>query len=119
MNYASSEVPLMQPGLSADILLLAQRQATLCKVFSSAQRVLILWFLAERERTVSEIAVALGASLSSTSQHLHLMELNDVLESRRKKQNIYYRLADNELLQSCLVLANLPKDKLAGPVPEL
>ena len=47
--------------------MLAQRQATLCKVFSSAQRVLILWFLIEGEHTVSEIAGALGASLPSTS----------------------------------------------------
>jgi ArsR family transcriptional regulator, virulence genes transcriptional regulator len=99
----------MKPGLPAEIQMLAQRQATLCKVFSSAQRVLILWFLVEREHTVSEIAGALGASLPSTSQHLHLMELNDILESRREKQNIYYRLADNDLLKSCLVLANMPK----------
>jgi DNA-binding transcriptional ArsR family regulator len=79
--------------------------------------VLILWFLAEKERTVSEIAGALGASLPSASQHLRLMELSDVLESRREKQNIYYRLADNDLLRSCLVLENMPKDKLAEIMP--
>ena len=108
----------MEPGLSVEVQTLAQRQATLCKVFSSAQRVLILWFLVEREHTVSEIAGALGASLPSTSQHLHLMELNNILESRREKQNIYYRLADNDLLRNCLVLANLPKEKLAEIMPE-
>jgi ArsR family transcriptional regulator, virulence genes transcriptional regulator len=104
----------MEPGLSAEIQVLAQNQAALCKVFSSVQRVLILWFLAERERTVSEISEALGASLPCTSQHLHLMELNNILESRREKQNIYFRLADNDLLRHCLVLSNLPKDKLAA-----
>jgi DNA-binding transcriptional ArsR family regulator len=102
----------MEPVLSAEFQSLAQRQATLCKVFSSSQRVLILWFLAEKEHTVSEIAMALGASLPCTSQHLHLMELNNILESRREKQNIYYRLADNDLIRNCLVLANLPKDNL-------
>jgi len=99
----------MEPGVSAEVQALAQRQAALYKVFSSAQRVLILWLLAEKERTVSEVAAALGASLPSTSQHLHLMELNSILESRREKQNIYYRLAENDLLKSCLVLANMPK----------
>jgi DNA-binding transcriptional ArsR family regulator len=88
---------------------LARRQAALCKVFSSAQRVLILWFLMEEEHTVSEIAAALGASLPCTSQHLHLMELNDILASRRKSHNIYYRLADNDLLKNCLVLTNMLK----------
>ena len=109
----------MEPVLSTEVQALAQRQATLYKVFSSPQRVLILWFLAKGERTVSEIAGALGASLPSTSQHLHLMELNDVLESRREKQNIYYRLADNDLLQNCLVLVNIPREKLAETMPEL
>ncbi len=102
----------MKPLLSLEIQELAERQASLCKVFSSAQRVLIVWFLAEKERTVSEIAEALGASLPSTSQHLHLMELSQLLESRRERQNIYYRLADNELLQNCLILANRPKNQL-------
>jgi DNA-binding transcriptional ArsR family regulator len=108
----------METGFSAEIQALAQRQAALCKVFSNAQRVLILWFLAEKERTVSEIAMALGASLPCTSQHLHLMELNSVLESRREKQNIYFRLADNDLVQHCLFFENLPKGKLARTMPE-
>jgi DNA-binding transcriptional ArsR family regulator len=102
----------MKPGFPVEIQALAERQALLCKVFSSTQRVLILWFLAEKEKTVSEIAEAIGASLPSTSQHLHLMELSHILESRRERQNIYYRIANNELLQSCLVLANRPKDQL-------
>ena len=88
---------------------MAGRQAMLCKVFSNAQRILILWLLAEKERTVSEIAEAIHASLPSTSQHLHLMELSNILVSRRERQNIYYHLAENELLQNCLVLANRPK----------
>ena len=107
----------MESVFPVEIQALVQRQAALCNVFSSAQRVLILWFLAQREHTVSEIAGALGASLSCTSQHLHLMELNNILESRREKQNIYFRLADNDLLRNCLVLANLPKDKLAEMMP--
>jgi DNA-binding transcriptional ArsR family regulator len=107
----------MEADLYVKIQALAQRQATLCKVFSSAQRVLILWFLAEKEHTVSEIAGALNASLPSTSQHLHLMEMNQILESRRERQNIYYRLADNDLLQGCLILANMPKDKMTLLVP--
>jgi DNA-binding transcriptional ArsR family regulator len=102
----------MRPGINAEIRELAQRQSALCKIFSNAQRVLILWFLSGGERTVSEIASAIGASLPSTSQHLHLMELNEILESRRERHNIYYRLEDNELMRNCLVLTNLPKGEL-------
>ena len=101
----------MKPGIDVEIQEIAERQAMLCKVFSSSQRVLILWFLTDRERTVSEIAEAIGASLSNASQHLHLMELSHILESRRERHNIYFRVADTELLQNCLVLINRPKDQ--------
>ena len=99
----------MKQILSPEIQDLAGRQVMLCKVFSNAQRVLILWLLAEKERTVSEIAEAIGASLPSASQHLHFMELSNILVSRRERQNIYYGVADNECLRGCLVLAKRPK----------
>ena len=108
----------MEPVHSPEIQELAERQASLYRVFSNSQRILILWFLSEKERTVSEIAEAIGASLPSTSQHLHLMELSNVLQSRRERQNIYYHVAENELLQKCLALAHRPGHKLMGLPPE-
>ncbi len=102
----------MEPTLPTEIQELAEHQSALCRVFSNHQRVLILWLVADRERTVTEIALAIGASLQSTSQHLRLMELSDIVQSRREHHNIYYHIADNEMLKNCLVLANKPKDKL-------
>jgi DNA-binding transcriptional ArsR family regulator len=102
----------MKPDLSEEIQELAERQAALCRVFSNPQRVLILWFLAEKGRTVTEIACAIGASLQSTSQHLHLMAFSHILGSRRERHNIYYHITENEMLQNCPVFTNRPKDKL-------
>jgi predicted transcriptional regulator len=99
----------MDPSLSIDIQKSAEHQAKLCKVFSNSQRILILWLLAEKERTVTEIALAIGASLPSASQHLRLMELSNIIESRREHHNIFYQIAKNDLLDNCLVLANRPK----------
>jgi ArsR family transcriptional regulator, virulence genes transcriptional regulator len=103
---------MVNPLLSPDIRKSAEHQAMLCRVFSNAQRVLILWLLAEKERTVTEIASSIGASLQSTSQHLRLMELSNIVESRREHHNIFYQTASNELLRDCLVLANRPKEHL-------
>jgi predicted transcriptional regulator len=100
----------MNPVFSLDIQKSAEHQATLCKIFSNSQRILILWLLAEKERTVTEIAFAIGASLPSTSQHLRLMELSNIVESRREHHNIFYQIANNDLLNNCLVLANRPKN---------
>ena len=107
----------MEPMLSTEIRARARRQADLCKVFSSFQRVLILWLLTDQERTVSEIAHALGASLPSTSQHLHLMEQFGILVSRREKQNIFYSLADTKLQAECLALSALPVQPPAPVTP--
>ena len=100
----------MKSELNPEIPLLAAKQAMLCKVFSNVQRIVILWILSEKEMTVTEIAQIIGASLQSTSQHLRLMELKGIVEWRREHHNIYYHVVENELLRSCLVLANKPKN---------
>ena len=101
---------------SRDLQELAERQAGMCRLFSTAQRVLILWVISDGERTVSQIAEAIGASLSSTSQHLRRMELTNIVRSRREHQNIYYQLADNEMLQGCRVLTNRPRRQIMQAV---
>jgi DNA-binding transcriptional ArsR family regulator len=110
MNSTTCEV-IMQPTLPPEIQQQAERQASHCRVMGNPQRILILWLLSERERTVTEIALAIGASLQSASQHLRIMGFSNLVESRREHHNIYYHLADNELLKKCMVLANRPKDK--------
>jgi DNA-binding transcriptional ArsR family regulator len=98
---------------SDKIKTLAQRQAAFGKVFSNPQRVRILWLLTQGEQSVSDIASALGSSRPSTSQHLHLMEWHQILESRRDKKKIIYRLAENEWLQHYFVVANFPTSLLS------
>jgi ArsR family transcriptional regulator, virulence genes transcriptional regulator len=98
--------------VSSDVQDLAERQAAICRLFSTAQRVLILWAISDGERTVSQIAEAIGASLSSTSQHLRRMELTSIVKSRREAQNIYYQLVENEMLRGCRVLTNRPRREL-------
>jgi TusA-related sulfurtransferase/DNA-binding HxlR family transcriptional regulator len=83
---------------------LAVRQASICSVFGNTKRVLILWALAERKMSVSDIAVAINASLQNTSQHLRLMEDRGILTSHREGHNIYYALAGHELMKNCGLL---------------
>ncbi|KAA3657261.1 MAG: ArsR family transcriptional regulator [Chloroflexi bacterium] len=90
--------------MDAELRVLAECQAAICSVFANPRRVMILWTLAEREKSVSEIASAVGISLQNTSQHLQLMKGRGVLDSRREAQTIYYRLAENEPAKSCLLL---------------
>jgi DNA-binding transcriptional ArsR family regulator len=101
----------MKPYLPPEVLEMAERQAALCRIFGNPQRVLILWLLVDKERTVTEIAVAIGASLQSASQHLRIMGFGNLVEARRERHNIYYHIADNEMLKNCLIFTNRPEEK--------
>ena len=87
---------------------LARKQTALCKVFSSTRRVLIVWVLGDKEMTVTEIARSVGASMQSASQHLRLMKDKGILISRKDGQAVLYRVAQNELMQSCIILEQSP-----------
>lgn len=91
--------------MDATLKELAIKQADLCKLFGNASRILILWSLSERERPVSEIAEEVGTSLQNISQHLSLLKEHNIVAARRDGQTIYYRIAENERLKDCPVLA--------------
>lgn len=80
---------------------MAEQQAAVCRVFANASRIMILWSLADGEQSVSDIAVTLGLSIQSTSQHLGLMKSCGLLESRREGQQIFYRIAANPASLGC------------------
>ena len=80
---------------------LAESQAAICSVFANAKRVMILWSLADREKSVGQIASAIEASLQCTSQHLNMMKQMGVLDSRRDGQTIYYHVVRDDLVERC------------------
>ena len=94
--------------MNEKIKALAQKRSGFCKVFSSTQRVLIIWALSECECTVSEIAEVIDASLQNTSQHLNLMKDKGVLRSRREGREVYYRIVEDEFIQDCPLVKSHP-----------
>ena len=100
--------------MNAEQEIRAENRAAICSIFANAKRVLIIWSLAEQEKSVTEIALAIGASLQSTSQHLGLMKKHSILESRRDGQTVYYRIAQNVSLQGCVLMGTTEEEKSAG-----
>ena len=90
--------------MNIELKTLAVNQSSLFSVFANPKRIMILWTLAEQERSVGEIATAIDASLQCTSQHLHLMKDIGILDSRRDGQTIYYHIVNNELNKRCQLL---------------
>ena len=71
--------------------------AGLLKHFSHPQRLLILCYLSDGERQVSEIQEAVGLSQSQTSQFLKRMQAEGLLGLRREKNNSFYFLINSDV----------------------
>ena len=93
-----------QTLMNAQILELARRQAEICRVVGNANRVLILWVLADQEMSVTDIAEAIDSSVQNASQHLRLMKDKGILAARREGRTILYRVEGHVLLGGCGVM---------------
>jgi DNA-binding transcriptional ArsR family regulator len=91
---------------------IAKRQANICKVFSNACRILIIWTLVGRELPVTDIAEEVGTSLQNISQHLRVLKRYEIVIARREGQTVYYRIADNEWIHDLPILWKTPRHHL-------
>lgn len=76
-----------------------EKVSALLKHFSHPQRLLILCYLAEGEKQVSDIHQAVGLSQSQTSQFLKRMQAEGLLSSRREKNFTFYSIMDPAALK--------------------
>lgn len=74
----------------------ARRASTLLKAMSNEHRLLILCQLLHDERSVGELERLIGLSQSALSQHLARLRRDNLVQTRRSAQTIYYSLAGNE-----------------------
>ncbi len=93
-----SDTGLVPPAL-ADRPLLADGEtdalAALFRVLANPLRLRILHAVArDGERSVTDIAEAVGASTQSVSNHLQRMSDQGVVATRRDGNRVYYRLID-------------------------
>lgn len=73
--------------------------SSLLKNFAHPQRLLILCYLAEGEKQVSDIQTAVGLSQSQTSQFLKRMQDEGLLNHRREKNFSYYFVANPDVIK--------------------
>lgn len=66
----------------------------LLKAIASPNRLMLLCALAEGEKSVSELADALDLRQATVSQHLARLRQEDLVETRREAQSVFYRIAD-------------------------
>ena len=72
--------------------------ARIGKALSSGNRLELLEFLAQGERSVEALAIISGLSVANTSQHLQQLRQAGLVTTRRDGLRAYYRLAGEEVV---------------------
>jgi DNA-binding transcriptional ArsR family regulator len=74
----------------------ATRASDMLKLLGHPHRLMVLCELKMGEKSVSELANKVGVSQSPLSQHLARMRYENVVETRRDGQTVYYSLKEGE-----------------------
>jgi DNA-binding transcriptional ArsR family regulator len=70
----------------------ADKATRLLKSLASKPRLMVLCQLAEGEHSVGELLANSGLSQSALSQHLAKLREDDLVQTRKESQTVYYRL---------------------------
>ncbi len=90
----------------------AEQASTLMKTLGHKGRLMILCQLAGSEKSVGELSDLLGIQQSPLSQHLSRMREENLVQTRREAQTIYYSLKSQEVTKviECLYGLYCAKD---------
>lgn len=81
-----------------------ETKARLLRILANPIRLEIVDLLRDREMTVTEISHALGARQAATSQHLAVLRNSGILESRKERNFVRYKLADQRIGSACRMM---------------
>ncbi len=87
--------------------------ALVAKTLGHAHRLELLEQLAQGERSVEALAQKTGLSIANASQHLQRMRRAGMVTARRDRKFVYYRLADDAVLDLLAALGRLAERNMA------
>lgn len=92
---------------------LFEQFALVGKSLSNGNRLELLEFLAQGERTVDELAKVSGLTVANTSQHLQGLRRSGLVKSRAEGQKSYYRLSDYSVVELLNLMRKIAEENLA------
>lgn len=87
-------------------------EAELCSAFSDSTRILILYELDERPRTVNELAADLNVNQPTISRHLKILRDRGLVKADRQGTAMLYCLTDHRLIEALDLLRAVMRDRL-------
>lgn len=98
MDFTEKPVPFSTVKANAEGV------SKLLKAIANENRLLILYCLEPGELSVSELNSHFKLSQSALSQHLAVLRKNNLVNTRRDSQTIYYSLADSKAIEAIRAL---------------
>lgn len=83
------------------------------KALSNANRLVLLEYLAQAERSVETLGKLAGLSLANTSQHLQQLRQAGLVNSRKAGLKVYYRLSSDDVVLLMETLRRLAERQLS------
>lgn len=83
------------------------------KSLSNGNRLELLEFLAQGERSVEDLAKVSGLSVANTSQHLQGLRRSGLVKNRADGQRVYYRLSDYSIVELMTLMRKIAETNLA------
>lgn len=81
-----------------------RRSAAVAKALADPKRLCVLQSLAGGELSVNELSTQVGCQVPNMSQHLAVLRNSGLVLTRRDGNAIFYRLADDRILEACRLL---------------
>jgi len=85
----------------------ARSASALLKAMGNERRLMILFYLLQAERSVSELQELIGISQSALSQHLARLRADSLVSTRRRAQSIYYSVSDASVGEIAMTLQRI------------
>ena len=92
---------------------ITELHADICSALADTSRILIIYTLAEKPRSVNGLAAALGISQPAASRHLKVLRERGLVKALRQGPIIEYSLTDPRLIQALDLLRQVLRDRLA------
>ena len=104
----------MNPALKREFKdQLFEQFARIGKCLSNGRRLEILELLAQRPRTVEDLAAETNLSIANASQHLQVLRRCNLVNVKREGLYAIYRLANEDVLDICLSMRRLAEKHLS------
>jgi DNA-binding transcriptional ArsR family regulator len=86
--------------------------ADICSALADPKRILLIYALAERPRSVNDLAEEVGISQPATSRNLKVLRERGLVYTVRQGTTLEYHLTDMRLVEALNMLRSVLRDRL-------